>query len=334
MNTETLGKVEYTEENMKTLKDAEHIRQNPGMYVGNTDTEGLHHLAYEIVYNSVDEALAGYCKRIDVAIHVDGSISITDDGRGIPVGIKPETGRSTLEEALTIAGSSGKFDNAAYRVSAGLHGMGAKAMNALSEWAEAEIRRGGRVYQMEFERGYATSPLKDIGPAPAGQTGTTITFKPDPELFGELTFAYETLSDRFREIAYLNKGLSISLTDERDGKADAFKFEGGIAEFVEYLNQGEQVEHPPIYIKKEVEGVTVEAALQYSGREDKVERCYANNAYNSDGGTHLSGYRAGLTRAITNYAKKENHFKEGLELKGEDFREGLTAVISLAHPDP
>ncbi len=332
--TQANGNGEYTAENIKTLKDAAHIRQNPGMYVGNTHSAGLHHLVYEIVYNSVDEALAGFCTHIKVVLHVDGSCSVVDDGRGIPVDVKPETGKSTLEEALTVAGSSGKFDNAAYRVSAGLHGMGAKAMNALSEWAEAEVRRGGRVYQMEFERGYATSPLKDIGPAPAGQTGTTITFKPDPELFGDLTFDYDTLADRFREIAYLNKGLAISLTDERAGRSDQFKFEGGVAEFVEYLNHGEQVEHPPIYFKKEVDGVTVEAALQYSGREDRVERCYTNNAYNPDGGTHLSGFRAGLTRAITTYAKREGHFREGLELKGEDFRDGLTAVVSISHPDP
>ena len=204
---------------MKTLKDAAHIRQNPGMYVGNTQSAGLHHLVYEIVYNSVDEALAGYCKHIRVVLHTDGSISVADDGRGIPVGIKPDTGKSTLEEALTIAGNSGKFDNAAYRVSVGLHGMGAKAMNALSEWCEAEVRRDGRVYKMEFERGYATSELQDLGPAPDGQTGTTITFKPDPEMFGDLDFNYDTLADRFREIAYLNKGLAITLTDERDGRS-------------------------------------------------------------------------------------------------------------------
>jgi len=330
--TQTNG--EYTHENIKTLKDAAHIRQNPGMYVGNTHSAGLHHLVYEIVYNSVDEALAGYCTHIKVALHVDGSCSVIDDGRGIPVDEKPDTGKSTLEEALTIAGSSGKFDNAAYRVSAGLHGMGAKAMNALSEWAEAEVRRSGRVYQMEFERGYATGPLKDIGPAPAGQTGTTITFKPDPELFGDLTFDYDILATRFREIAYLNKGLAISLTDERVNKSETFKFDGGIAEFVDYLNQGEQVEHAPIYFQKEVDHVNVEVSLQYSLREDKVERCYTNNAFNPDGGTHLSGYRGGLTRAITTYARREGHFKDGLELKGEDFRDGLTVVVSLGHPDP
>src|SRR3954454_10464987 len=223
----TLGSTgEYTKDNIKTLKDAAHIRQNPGMYVGNTQSAGLHHLVYEIVYNSVDEWLAGHCKNIAVTIHKDGSITVADDGRGIPVGIKKDTGKSALEEALTVAGNSGKFDNAAYRVSLGLHGMGAKAMNALSEWCEVEVRRDGRTYKMEFERGYATSELQDLGPSPDGKTGTTITFKPDPEMFGELTFSYETLADRFREIAYLNRGLAITLLDERDGRTAAFRFEG------------------------------------------------------------------------------------------------------------
>jgi DNA gyrase subunit B len=334
---------DYDESNLKTLKDAAHIRQNPGMYVGNTQTAGLHHLVYEIVYNSVDEALAGYCKNIRVILHKDGSVSVADDGRGIPVGVKADTGKSTLEEALTIAGTSGKFDNDAYRVSVGLHGMGAKAMNALSEWCEAEVRRDGRVYKMEFERGYATSELQDLGPALDNKTGTTITFKPDPEMFGELTFDYDTLASRFREIAYLCKGLAISLADERDGRADTFRFEGGIAEYVVYLNQGETPEHAPIYVKREVEyengeraglKVAVEVALQYTNSEDEKVRCYTNNAYNPVGGTHLSGFRAGLTKAINAYGKKENHFKQELEVKGEDFRSGLTAVISIGHPDP
>ena len=331
----------YNEDNLVTLKDAAHIRQNPGMYVGNTGAEGLHHLAYEIVYNSVDEALAGYCKNIRVTLHVDGSCSVADDGRGIPVGVKAETGKSTLEEALTIAGSSGKFDNAAYRVSAGLHGMGAKAMNALSEWCEAEVRRDGRVYQMEFERGYATSPLKDVGPAPAGQSGTTITFKPDAEVFGDLTFVYDKLADRFRQIAYLNRGLAITVTDERDNKTERFYSEGGIAEYVVYLNQNQNEvgEHAPIYVNKDVPrddglAVTVEVAIQYNAGENRVEQCFTNNAYNPDGGTHLTGFRTGLTRSVTAYGKKEGHFKEGVELRGEDFREGLTAVVSIGHPDP
>ena len=336
--------VTYTEANMTTKKDAEHIRQNPGMYVGNTQSSGLHHLVYEIVSNSVDEALAGHCKHIAVAMHVDGSITVSDDGRGIPVGIKKDTGKSALEEALTIAGNSGKFDNAAYRMSIGLHGMGAKAMTALSEWCEAEVRRDGRVFKMEFERGYATSTLKDVGPAPAGSTGTSITFKPDPEMFGELTFSYDTLVDRFREIAYLNRGLALSLADERDGRAEAFKFDGGIAEYVVWLNTGEKPEHPPIYLRRESDypldvdklglKVVVEIAFQYTAGEEKIERCFTNGAYNPIGGTHLSGFRGGMTRALSAYGKKEGLFKDSLELKGEDFREGLTVVICLGHPDP
>jgi DNA gyrase subunit B len=332
MSTE-LADTSYTSDNIKTLKDAAHIRQNPGMYVGNTDTEGLHHLVYEVVYNSVDEALAGYCKAISVTIHVDGSISVSDDGRGIPVDVKADTGKSTLEEALTIAGTSGKFDNAAYRVSAGLHGMGAKAMNALSEWCEAEVRRGGRVYKMEFERGYATGPLVDLGPSPGGATGTTIAFKPDAEIFGAITFDYEKLATRFRQIAYLNRGLTIIISDERDGKSETFFSDKGIAEYVLFLNTGETPEHEPISIRKEVDNILVDVCIQYTNCDDKKELCFTNNAYNKDGGTHLSGFRAGLTRSLTAYGKKENHFKE-MELKGEDFRDGLTAVISLSHPDP
>jgi DNA gyrase subunit B len=333
MNTETLGTAEYGEENIETKRDAAHIRHRPGMYIGNTDIEGMHHLVWEIVYNSVDESLAGYCKLINVTVHKDESITIADDGRGIPVGVKADTGKSTLEEALTIAGSSGKFNNNAYKTSAGLHGMGAKAMNALSEWCEAEVRREGRVYRMDFEKGYATSPLRDEAPAPKGQTGTVITFKPDPEMFGDLKFSYDRLATRFQQIAFLNRGLKLALTDERDGKSETFQSEKGIAEYVEFLNRNETGEHPPIYINKQVEGVTVEVCLQYTTGETKLEMCFTNNAYNKDGGTHLSGFRAGLTRAVGNYGKKENIFKD-IELRGDDFREGLTAVISISHPQP
>lgn len=341
----TIVNGDYTAKNIKTLKDAAHIRQNPGMYVGNTQTAGLHHLVYEIVYNSVDEALAGFCKNIRVVIHPDGSITVADDGRGIPVGVKSATGKSTLEEVMTVAGSSGKFDNAAYRVSLGLHGMGTKAMNALSEWCEVEVRREGRAYKMEFERGYKSGELQDLGPAQDGKTGTTITFKPDPEMFGELAFDFDTLVDRFREIAYLCKGLGISVKDERDNRSESFRFEGGIAEYVLWLNQGETPEHAPIYVRRDIEHTTpettgmglkiaVEIALQYTNSEDEKVRCYTNNAYNPAGGTHLSGFRAGLTKAINAYGKKEGHFKPDLDVRGEDFREGLTAVVSIGHPDP
>ncbi len=335
----------YDDRNIKTLKDAAHIRQNPGMYVGNTQSSGLHHLVYEVVANSVDEALVGFCKSIKVGLHKDGSLSVADDGRGIPVGIKPDTGKSALEEALTVAGTSGKFDNDAYRVSVGLHGMGAKAVNALSEWTEVEVRREGRVWKMEFEKGYATSPLQDLGPISDGKTGTTITFKPDPdpEFFGALTFEYDTLSERLREMAYLNKGLAIALSDERTGKSELFQFEGGIAEYVVALNAGETAVHNAVYIQRDVPyqandgktlSVGVEVAFQYTQGEEKIERCFTNGAYNPMGGTHLSGFRAGVTRAVNAYGKKANVFKDGIDLKGEDFREGLTAVVSLAHPDP
>ncbi|CAN5508584.1 DNA gyrase subunit B [soil metagenome] len=339
--------VTYDESNIKTLKDAAHIRQNPGMYVGNTDTEGLHHLVYEIVYNSVDEALVGYCKHITIRLNVDGSCTVVDDGRGIPVQTKADTGRSTLEEALTVAGTSGKFDNAAYRVSAGLHGMGAKAMNALSEWCEAEVRRDGRVWKMEFERGYATGPLQNLGPAPAGVTGTSISFKPDAEMFGTHQFDFDKLASRFRQIAYLNKGLTIGITDEKENRSETFYSEKGIAEYVVFLNEGEQALHEPIYMSKDVvyhvnnepRTVLVEVCIQYNNGENRIEQCFTNNAYNSDGGTHLSGFRGGLTRSISAYGKKEGHFKDkdkksDIELRGDDFREGLTAVISIGHPDP
>lgn len=325
---------DYSEDNIETKRDADHIRHRPGMYIGNTDIEGMHHLVWEVVYNSVDEALAGYCKNVTILVHVDGSISIADDGRGIPVGVKADTGKSTLEEALTIAGSSGKFNNDAYRTSAGLHGMGAKAMNALSEWCEAEVRREGRVYKMEFARGKAVSELKDVGPAPQGQTGTTITFKPDPEKFGDLQFSYEKLATRFQQIAYLNKNLRLSVRDERDGRADSFFSEAGITDYVTFLNTGEQVGHAPIYISKMIDGITIEVCVQYTTGDERRELCFTNNAYNKDGGTHQSGLRSGLTRTITAYGKKEGHFKDGLELKGEDFRDGLTAVVSVSHPKP
>jgi len=338
MSTDTAdaSAVTYNEDNIETLKDAAHIRHRPGMYIGNTDSEGMHHLVWEVVYNSVDEALAGYCKNIAVAVHMDESITVSDDGRGIPVGIKPDTGKSTLEEALTIAGSSGKFNNDAYQTSAGLHGMGAKAMNALSEWCEAEVRRDGRVYQMEFERGVATSKLKDLGPAAGNQTGTSISFKPDPEKFGDLKFDYDKLATRFQQIAFLNKGLALTLTDERDGRSNRFHSELGIAEYVMVLNKdaGENPIHAPIYISKKVDGVTVEVCLQYTTGDSEVEYCFTNNAYNKDGGTHLSGFRSGLTRSLTAYGKKNGHFKESLELLGKDFREGLTAVINISHPKP
>jgi DNA gyrase subunit B len=322
----------YTEENIHVLRDAAHIRQTPSMYIGDTSTAGLHHLVYELVYNSVDEALAGHCRNIHVKIDVDGSLSVSDDGRGIPVEEHAMEKRPTLEVVMTMVGAGAKFDNDTYKVSAGLHGIGVKAVNALSEWTEAEVRRNGRVYMQEYARGKPVSEVKEIGAAT--RTGTRITFKPDPEIFHETTFEYDTLESRLRELAFLNKGLCMKLTDGRSGKEGTFKFDGGIAEYVEYLNRSEDVLHKPIYMDKTVDNIRVEVALQYTTGEDSRVFCYANNAYNSVGGTHLSGFRTALTRTLNAYGNKENLFKNDLTPIGEDFREGMTAIVSVQVPDP
>src|SRR5438132_9249581 len=326
------GAAEYNEESVQIFKDAAHIRQRPGMYIGNVASSGLHHLVYELVYNSVDEALAGYCKNIHVKIEVDGSLTVRDDGRGIPVEEHPEAKRPTLEVVLTTIGAGAKFDHDAYKVSAGLHGIGAKAVTALSEWVEAEVHRNGRAYQQEYERGLATTEVKDLGLAK--DTGTRIRFKPDPTVLHETKFDYDTLESRLRELAFLNKGLSIKLTDAQSGKEEVFKYDGGIAEFVEYLNRTNETLLKPIYIEKTLDNVRVEVALQYNTEEDERVRCYANNAFNSVGGTHLSGFRAALTRALNTYGDKENLFKNDLKLIGEDYREGLTSIVSVQVPEP
>jgi DNA gyrase subunit B len=304
------------------------------MYIGDTSVKGLHHLVYELVYNSVDEALAGFCKNVHVTIHVDGSLSVADDGRGIPVETHPDVGKSTLEVVLTTVGAGAKFDKRTYKTSAGLHGIGAKAVTALSEWTEAEVRRNGKVYKQEYERGPATTEVKEIGISPNNRTGTKITFKPDPDIFRDSTFSYDALEDRLRELAYLNKGLAIKLTDEKTSREEIFHAAGGVAEFVEWLNRTEETVHKVLYVDKTVDDVKVEVAFQYTTGEDQDRvRCYANNAYNPGGGTHQSGFRTAITRALTAYGNKEELFKE-ITPTGEDFREGLTAVVSIAVPDP
>jgi DNA gyrase subunit B len=327
---------DYAGEDVQILRDAAHIRRRPGMYIGDTNSGGLHHLVYELVYNSVDEAVAGYCKTIHVKINEDGSLSVRDDGRGIPVDEHPEAKRPTLEVVLTTVGAGAKFEKGSYKVSLGLHGMGAKAVTALSEWTEAEVRRGGRVYKQEYVRGKPTTEVKDIGAAKG--TGTLITFKPDAEIFKDLRFDYDTLEVRLRELAFLNRGVCFQLTDRRTGKEETFKYEGGIAEFVQYLNRSEDPLHKPIFLADvvSVEGIgeiRVEVALQYNTSDEERVRCYANNGYNEAGGTHLSGFRAGLTRTLNTYGTKEALFKNVTPI-GEDFREGLTAVVSVQHPEP
>ena len=337
MNTETTPVVEnnghYEADSVNVLKDAAHIRKRPGNYIGDTGPKGLHHLVYELVYNSVDEALAGYCKNVHVTIQVDGSLSVADDGRGIPVEIHPEIGKSTLEVVLTTVGAGAKFDKRTYKTSAGLHGIGAKAVTALSEWAEAEVRRNGKVYQQEYERGPAITEVKEIGVAANNRTGTKITFKPDPEIFKDVTFSYDILEGHLRELAYLNKGLAIQLTDEKSGKDERFHAEGGVAEFVEYLNRTEETVHKVLYVDKTIDDIKVEAAFQYTTGEEERVRCYANNAYNPGGGTHLSGFRTAITRALTAYGNNNTLFKD-ITPQGEDYREGITAVVSVAVPEP
>jgi DNA gyrase subunit B len=324
----------YEAENIDLLRDAEHIRHRPGMYIGDTSVKGMHHLAYELVHNSVDEALAGHCKLIQVKIGVDGSITVSDDGRGIPVETHPKVGISTLEVVMTMSGAGGKFDKRAYKTSAGLHGIGAKAVTALSEWTEAKVRRNGKVYVQEYERGKAVTPVKEIGASKDNRTGTEVSFKPDPEIFHDAEFQYDTLESRLRELAFLNKGIRIALLDERTSKQETFHYAGGVAEFVEYLDRNDEVLHKPIYIDKTQDEVRVEVALQYTatGEQERV-LTYANNAYNPGGGTHLSGLRSALTRTLRVYGDAEGYFKN-VEPVGEDFREGLTAVVSIQVPEP
>jgi DNA gyrase subunit B len=324
----------YEAENIDLLQNAEHIRHRPGMYIGDTSVHGLHHLAYELVHNSIDEALAGHCKLIQVKLNVDGSITVSDDGRGIPVEPHRKVGKSTLEVVMTMSGAGGKFDKRSYKVSGGLHGIGLKAVTALSEWTEAKVRRNGKVYVQEYERGYAVSPVKEMGAAKENRTGTEVSFKPDPEIFHDAAFDYETLESRLRELAFLSKGVKIALVDERSGKQETFHYAGGVAEFVEYLDRNDDVLHKPIYIDRTSEEVRVEVALQYTAAGDQ-ERvlCYTNNAYNPGGGTHLSGFRSALTHTLKAYGNSGSLFKN-TEPIGEDFREGLTAVVSVQVPEP
>jgi DNA gyrase subunit B len=333
-NGQAAGAGDYEKEAVQVLRDAAHIRHRPGVYIGDTGTKGLHHLVYELVYNSVDEALAGYCKNIHVKVDVDGSVSVSDDGRGIPVDIHPGEGKPTLEVVMTSLGAGAKFDKGAYKTSIGLHGMGAKAVTALSEWTEAEVRRNGKVYVQEYERGKAVTGVKEMGASKDNRTGTKVTFMPDPEIFHGVTFDYDTLETHLRELAFLNKGLSIKLTDSRSGKEGTFHYLGGVSEFVEFLNRSEETLHRPAYIDRTVDNVRVEVALQYTGGDEERVRCYTNNAYNPGGGTHLSGFRSALTRTLNSYGGKEGLFKNGLQPIGEDFREGLTAVVSLKVPEP
>ncbi len=326
----------YDESKVLVLEGTEHVRKRPSMYIGDTALRGLHHLVYEVVDNSIDEAMAGVCKNISVVIHGDGSISITDDGRGFPVGMKEGFGMSALELCLTKLGAGAKFDRDSYKISGGLHGVGVSVVNALSEWFRATTHRDGQTWTMYFKAGKTTEPLKAIGQA--GGTGTTITFKPDASIFRELDFHYEILAKRLRELAYLNNGLTITLTDERTGKTETYAYERGILQFVEHLNEGRTPLHtPPLFFSHEdkQQRLILEVALQYTDKYNETMLSFVNNINTVEGGTHLSGFRSALTRTINAYARKTNLLKNNDPTPtGDDIREGLTSIISVKVPEP
>ncbi len=326
----------YGAEEIKILKGLDAVRMRPAMYIGSTGIEGLHHLVYEVVDNSVDEALAGYCSTIEVILHLDNSCSVVDDGRGIPVDPHPgdPEGRTAAEIVLTELHAGGKFESKAYRISGGLHGVGVSVVNALSEWLEVEIKQNEQVYHQRFERGVTVSPLVITGKTKG--RGTKVIFKPDPLIFETIEFSYDTLAQRLRELAFLNKGLQISISDERTGKSQSFYYKGGIVSFVEHLNKNKIPIHPqPIYIYGEKDEVIVEIALQYNDGYTESIYTFANNINTKEGGTHLVGFKSSLTRTVNTYALSSGILKDSKEsLSGEDIREGLTAVISVKLPSP
>ncbi len=325
---------EYTVEDIQVLGGREAVRRRPGMYIGSTDQRGLHHLLYEIAYNSVDEAMAGRCDRIIVTLKKDKSVSVMDNGHGIPVGIHPTTKVSALETVMTVLHAGAKFGGKSYTVSGGLHGVGASVVNALSEWMTVDVRLGGKIHHQEYKRGVPVAPVKVIGKAE--DTGTTTTFLADKEIFSEINYDFDTVSERLREMAYLNKGVEITFIDEINDRERTFYFEGGITGFVRHLNRNRIVRHPvPIYITKSINSTTVEVALQYNDGFSESAFSFANCVNTVDGGTHLTGFRSALTRTLNDYAHKSKILKDDdPNLTGEDVREGLTAIISVKLSEP
>jgi DNA gyrase subunit B len=332
----------YDSTSITVLEGLEAVRKRPGMYIGDVhDGSGLHHLVWEVVDNAVDEHLGGYCTKMDVTIHFDGSLSVDDDGRGIPVGIMPDRGVSAAEVVMTVLHAGGKFDHSSYKVSAGLHGVGVSAVNAVSDWFKMEIKREGHVHFQEYRQGAPLAPLAVIGDT--DKTGTKMTFKPDPTIFTLVDFQYDILASRLRELSFLNAGFVISLTDEREGgRSEMFQYKGGISEFVQLLNKAKEPVHDKvvsIVAEHQVDGgaapIAIELAMQWNSSYTEQIFPYTNNIHNKDGGTHLTGLRAALTKVFNNYGTAQNLFKEVKSgLQGEDIREGLTAVISIKHPDP
>jgi DNA gyrase subunit B len=329
----TAGDKAYDASAIQVLEGLEAVRRRPAMYIGDTYARGLHHLVYEVVDNSVDEALGGYCSKIDVVIRPDNSVSVADNGRGIPVDMHKTEKKPAVEVALTTLHAGGKFDHNSYKVSGGLHGVGVSVVNALSEWLEVEVKRDEKIYHQRYERGNTKSKLTVIGKAKT--TGTKVTFKPDKEIFKSIEFSYDVLSQRLRELAFLNKGLEIVLKDERSDKESVFKFTGGIVQFVEHLNKNKAPLHNKVvYFEKDKEGIHLEAALQYNEGYSESIYSFANNINTVEGGTHLSGFKSALTRAINQHAKNKNMLKDEVAISGDDAREGLTAVVSVKIPNP
>ena len=321
---------EYSAEQIEVLSDLEAVRKRPGMYIGGVGARGLHHLLWEIIDNSIDEALAGYCNRIVVTLHKDGSASVEDNGRGIPVEEHPVFKKSALEIVMTKLHAGAKFSKKVYKVSGGLHGVGLSVVNALSEWLEVWVKKNGNVYYQRYERGKPVTEIKVVGKAK--DTGTKIRFKPDPEIFEVTEFNYDTVAQRLRELAFLNKGVKLILIDERTGRKEEFYSEEGIKGFVALLNKNKPVLHDIIYYSGEKNGIIVEVALQFTDTEFETLFAFANNIHTAEGGTHVSGFRAGLTRAINEYGKK--NIKKFTPISGVDVKEGLTAVISVKVPEP
>lgn len=329
MDAEPSNRNDYSAKDITVLADLEAVRKRPGMYIGNVSTRGLHHLLWEVVDNSVDEALAGFCNNIKVILHQDGSASVEDNGRGIPVDLH-ETGKPALEVVMTKLHAGGKFGNKVYSVAGGLHGVGVSVVNALSEWLEVWVKRDGKIYYQRYERGEPKTELKILGES--NETGTIVRFKPDEEIFEVTEFNYEMVSQRLKEIAYLCKGLRIVLLDERSGKLEEYKFEEGIVGLIRNINKNKKVLHDPIYLENSKNGIMVEVALQFTDSEIENILAFANNIKNQDGGTHVIGFRAGLTRAVNEYGKK--NIKKFETIAGAELREGLTAVISVKVPNP
>ena len=332
------NKQSYDESQIQVLEGLEAVRKRPGMYIGSTSSRGLHHLVYEIVDNSIDEALAGFCKNIEVTINEDNSITVIDDGRGMPVGIHPKMGKATVEVIMTVLHAGGKFGGGGYKVSGGLHGVGASVVNALSEWLEVSIYHEGKEYKQRYERGHTMYPLKVVGDCEEGKTGTTVTFLPDKEIFEETVYDYDILKQRLREMAFLTKGLRIVLRDEREDskKEKTFHYEGGIREFVTYLNRSKESLYPEvIYCEGEKDGVAVEVAMQHNDSYTENSYGFVNNINTPEGGTHIVGFRNALTKTFNDYARKNKLLKDSEpNLSGDDIREGLTAIVSVKIEEP